>query len=200
MGRRYFANRAPLYNSARDVGLYVISDNDMLMENVNRVLERKGIIGITDATGSVRYFVDGRSEIDKTVERVKDAVTDYGADCLDDEFPIRDKMLDTVAHKVFVAHGFDFSLIGSHILYVLVWNMLDDEDYAKCSLKELCMASSEQFDMSYDQMVRNIRYSISKSDYKDIRSRAAIRLLSFDVKAAIDYFLKKDGKKYGKMA
>ncbi|MCR5061516.1 MAG: hypothetical protein K6A80_10955 [Saccharofermentans sp.] len=190
MGRRYFANRAPLYNSARDVGLYVISNDDMLMENVNRVLERRGIIGITDATGSVRYFVDGRREIDKTVERVKDAVTDYGADCIANETPERDKMMDAVAHKVFVSHGFDFSLIGSHIIYVLVWNMLDDEDCTSLNLKELCMASREQFDMSYNQMVRNMRYAISKSEYKDLRSRAALRHLCFDVKAALAYYRK----------
>ena len=182
MGRRYFANKAPIYNSARDVGLYVISNDDMLMENVNRVLERRGIIGITDSTGSVRYFVDGRREIDKTVERVKDAVTDYGADCIENE------MMDAVAHKVFVSHGFDFSLIGSHIIYVLVWNMLDDDDYSRFNLKELCMASSEQFDMSYDQMVRNMRYAISKSKYSNQRSLAALRLLCFDVKAALDYY------------
>ena len=107
MGRRQFANRRSSYRASKDVGLYVFSDNDALIENVNNVLKRKGIIGVTDPSGMVRYYIDGRKDISNAANRLQTAVTDFKDSPYEkEEYDMR-QLYDLAAHRVFLDYDFD---------------------------------------------------------------------------------------------
>ena len=181
MGRKQFGNRRPAYNATKDVGLYVISDDDTLMTNVNNVLKRRGIIGVKEPTGSVRYFVDGRNGITSTIDKLQSAVTNFGeGEEMPEDFGGM-KMYDYAAHQVFLLYGIDMSLIGSNVIYEMVRRVVMSGFEMTETLKELCGEEQSEFMMSYSQMVRNIRYAFSHSRLSHLRSRAAVRLLAMAV-------------------
>ncbi|MBP5261009.1 MAG: hypothetical protein J6Z43_02635 [Clostridiales bacterium] len=187
MKRRQPLINRPLYKNRRDVGLYVISDDDILMENVNSILKRKGIIGVQDATGSVRYFVDGRHGLSKTVNRLQNLVTDFDQDPYQNDMDSSGmELYDIVAGEVFARYGFDFSLAGSNIIYAAVKEMIRGNLSINDNLKEIWAYNDVFFNMSYAQMVRNIRYSLSKTELCDLKTRTAIRLIAIKVGNAIN--------------
>jgi len=181
MGRKQFANRRSSYKASKDVGLYVFSDNDSLIENVNSVLKRKGIIGVTDPSGMVRYYIDGRKDFTSAVNQLQTAVTDFKESPFEkEEYDMR-QLYDLAAHRVFIEHDFDMSLIGSNIIYQIVSDVVQSGFTLSLTLKEMCSAQYDDFMMSYNQMVRNIRYSLSHSKLSRMRSRAAVRYLAVEV-------------------
>ena len=188
MGKKQFARGRNTYNVNRDVGLYVISDNDLLIENVNNVLRRNGIIGVTDAMGNVRYYVDGSKGLETTANQLKNVVTEFGAGAVEyspEEFA-RAQLYDAVAHEVFTSYDFDFSLIGSNILYSIVRDILDEKLSLNDSLKEICGYNEDEFGMKYTQMVRNLRYALTNSDLQDLKTRSAIRKLALEIRDTIN--------------
>ena len=181
MGRKQYVNKMSAYNASKDVGLYVISDDDVLIENVNSILKRKGIIGVTEPTGSVRYFVDGRHDLTDTADMLQNAVTNFNNGQLPvDEFNGY-QIYDYAAHQVFMLYGLDMSLTGTNIIYELVRRVVESGFNMNQSLKE--MSSSEQYElmMSYSQIVRNIRYALKQSRLSHMKTKAAIRLLSSSI-------------------
>ena len=181
MGRRQFANRRSSYRASKDVGLYVFSDNDALIENVNSVLKRKGIIGVTDPSGMVRYYIDGRKDISNAANRLQTAVTDFKDSPYEkEEYDMR-QLYDLAAHRVFLDYDFDMSLIGSNIIYQIVCDVIQSGFSFATTLKEMCSAQNEDFVMSYSQMVRNIRYSFSHSKLSHMRSKSAVMFLAVEV-------------------
>jgi len=178
MGRKQYVNKRTAYNATKDVGLYVISDDDVLIENVNSILKRKGIIGVTEPTGSVRYFVDGRHALTDTADMLQNAVTNFNNGQLPvDEFN-NFQIYDYAAHQVFMIYGLDLSLIGSNVIYELVRRVVESGFTMSLSLKELSASEQYQFMMSYTQLVRNIRYALLGSRLSHLKTKAAIRLLA----------------------
>ena len=187
MSRKAFHKYRAVHNASRDVGLYVVSDDDVLIENVNNVLKRKGIIGVQDVTGTVRYYVDGRHGFETTANQLRNAVTEFKHNSSTNWEEIeRRQLYDVIAIDVFSIFGLDFALIGSNILYSIVRDILDDNLSLNDSLKVICAYSEDEFEMSYSQMVRNIRYSLNKSRLSKLRTRAAIRKLALKVRDALN--------------
>ena len=179
VGRKQYAANQSRYNPVRDVGLYVISDDDMLMENVNSVLKRKGIIGVTDAAGSIRYFVDGRRDAELTASQLENCVTGFDQDGSIKE---REQLYDVIAHRVFIDMGFDMSHIGSNILMSIVTYMVRNELHHVVNLKEICAMYEDEFRLSYHQMVRNIRYAVSATRIGNMRSKDIIYYLTNEIR------------------
>lgn len=184
MGMRQYANGRTEYDVSRDVGLYVISSDDMLIENVNSVLKRKGIIGVTDATGNTRYYLDGRNGITKTSNQIENAVVSF-TNQNGERYEMDMKLYDAAAHKVFKSFGVDMCYIGSAILYASVRTVLENGFKMPVNLKSLWAEQSDEFMMSYEQMVRNIRYAISRSKLGNLRTKLAIRYLALHVHQAL---------------
>jgi len=188
MGRKQFAKGRTVYNANRDIGLYVISDNDLLMENVNNELKRKGIIGVTDRMGNVRYYIDGRKGLETTANQLKNVVEDFevnGAEKASEEFA-KAQLYDAIAHEIFFYYDFDFSLIGSNILYAIVRDILEEKLSLNDSLKEICAFNEDEFGMNYSQMVRNLRYSLSNSNLHFLKTRIAIRKLALEIRDTLN--------------
>ena len=181
MGRKQYGNKRTAYNVSKDVGLYVISDDDVLIENVNSILKRKGIIGVTEPTGSVRYFVDGRHDLTDTADMLQNAVTNFNNGQLPvDEFN-NFQIYDYAAHQVFMLYGLDLSLIGSNVIYELVRRVVESVFSMNISLKELSISEQYQYMMSYSQLVRNIRYALRGSSLAHMKTKGAIRVLASSV-------------------
>ena len=181
MARKRFGNSRPTYKAEKDVGLYVFSDNDALMENVNSVLKRKGIIGVTDPTGMVRYYVDGRRNLTKAANQLQHVVTGFNESLSEqDEFEFK-QLFDVAAQRVFMRYDIDMSLIGSNIVYIIVHMIVSGGFLTVETLKDMWAAYSEEWLISYSQMVRNIRYALSHSRMGKMRSRTAIRHLATEV-------------------
>lgn len=184
MGMRQYANGRAGYNVSKDVGLYVISSDDMLIENVNSVLKRRGIIGVTDAAGSTRYYLDGRRGLDKTSSDIENAVvsfTNQNGEILE----MDRKLYDAAAHKVFMSYEIDMTYIGSAILYSSVREVLERGFQVPINLKEMWANQAEEYMMSYGQMVRNIRYALAHSKLSELRTKMAVRYLALQVHQAL---------------
>ena len=63
-----------LYKNS-EAGIYVVCSDKGLLDRINRMLKRNGVIGIADAEGKFHYFVDGRQNTGRTVAEVSDIVT-----------------------------------------------------------------------------------------------------------------------------
>ncbi|SCW30189.1 hypothetical protein SAMN02910456_00397 [Ruminococcaceae bacterium YRB3002] len=179
--RKRVHNNTTQYDVTKDVGLYVISDDNMLIENVNNTLKRKGIIGVTDSAGSTRYYLDGRDGLSLTSQRISDAVSALKDQVYDEESAYRRRVYDLVAQRIFMKYDVDLSYIGSSIMYSMVRDTVESNFKLPNNLKDLWALSDQYYGMSYQQMVRNVRYAVSKSVLGHMRSRAAISFLAIEI-------------------
>ena len=165
----------------------------MLIENVNKTLKRKGIIGVTDSTGSTRYYLDGRRGMTDTANQITNAVSELKDNIYDDDSQYWSSLYDIAAKRVFFKYDIDLSYIGSSVLYSMVRDTVESDFRMPTNLKDMWALSEQCYGMSYSQMVRNVRYAISQSVLAKMRSRAAINFLAIEIMIELENIRKGNG-------
>ena len=152
-----------------EAGVYVICSDEALLENINRLLKRKGVIGITDSAGRMHYMIDARDNKKNAPHQVNSLVVPDAGNILTSERAISDT-----------------GLTGGTILFFVIRKLILEGETYHSNTKLIYANVCEVFNMSYETVERDVRYSINKSDFrKGIRSVAIIKILTDEVRQLI---------------
>lgn len=172
-----------------ETGIYVVCSDEVLLKTINTMLKRKGIVGVTDATGKVHYVVDARTNPGYAARRIHDLVEDIsGDDGTSDKISfgsMKESTLNSIIEDVMREHDFEPSLLGSRAIFILVKRIAIRESTAHLSPKQLFDSAAEALEINYNHVERNIRYAIFKSDLgeKGLKSITLIRMLAGEVRS-----------------
>ena len=175
---------------SKDTGIYVICSDQSLLDKVNKLFRRQGVIGVTDAEGKTHYMVDARRSKNQAARQINEFVNNMRED---DEFvDYKDKIakgnvFDEVVDDIFLFYGFDISLLGTQALIILASHMVYMKDERINNVKDFMMIASRALELNYNQLERNIRYAIKKSKFKDMNLRTVviIRLLANAIRVSL---------------
>ncbi len=158
-----------------EAGIYVICSDDALLKNINSILKRRGVIGITDAAGRVHYMIDARKNKETATEKLGSIIVPQGENA---------NVLDSCIAGVFERFGIDMGLTGGMLLYYIVRKLMLDGEAYHSNNKEYFTYASRVFNMSYHTIERDIRYAVSKSSFKSgVRTTRIIKLICDEVKS-----------------
>jgi len=165
----------------RSTGVYIVGTDEALLSRINRMMKRKGIIGVTDTVGNVHYIVDARTGSKVNSPDMEQIVIPNGFNYA--------SSFDEIINDVMKTHGFDVSLIGSAILIYLIRNQLNNEDIVQTGLKYAIVDAADVFGMSVNTVMRDIRYAVNKSYYADSGRRTSwiIHMMAEEVKETISF-------------
>lgn len=160
-----------------EAGVYVICSDEALLENINKILKRKGVIGITDAAGRIHYMIDARNNKARAADDVNSFVVPANGNLFECERRLS---------EVFGRYGIDKALTGGMILFYIVRKLLlEGEDYHS-NMKTYYKNAAEVFNMSYETIERDVRYAVNKSVFpKGARSSKIIKLLADETRKSM---------------
>ncbi len=163
-----------------ETGIYIACSDRALLDTINSMLSRKGIIGISDAEGKYHYIVDGRHSARKVISRINDIVMG-NATAIASEVP--DDVINSVLKSILVYYDFDISLIGTSAIFEMVRRMVVYRDLYFMPIRQLYAVAGELLGLSYYQTERDVRYSIRKSSFANtgIKTTRILRMLADDV-------------------
>ena len=163
-----------------ETGIYIACTDRSMLETINSMLGRKGLIGVSDAEGKFHYIVDGRKSSKRAASRIIEIVT-ANASMIEDEMP--DKQLTNILKSVLIFYDFDMTLIGTSAIFEIVRRMVIYRDLYFCAMRELYGFAGEILGLSYYQVERDIRYAVKRSSfYKEgIKTTMVLRRIADDV-------------------
>ncbi|MBO4407646.1 MAG: hypothetical protein J5786_00055 [Clostridiales bacterium] len=163
----------------KDVGLYVVCNDHNIIRDVNKLLGREGILCIRDYSGHTSYMIDARYEPKQAASFIKDMILDNaknnGEMLLSQDF-------DFIAKTIFEEYGFDSCLIGTRIINWSVKNIVFLDKALPLTMKALYQEASKCFNMTTEQVERDIRYTVRKSKLYGIKTINIIGILTERVK------------------
>ncbi|MBP5180919.1 MAG: hypothetical protein J6127_06505 [Clostridiales bacterium] len=167
-----------------ETGIYVVCSDKALLETINTMLSRKGVIGISDAEGKYHYFVDGRKNKVKALSKVNDIVADSFYE-LEEDVP--DSLIISALKTILVDYDFDLSLIGTSAIFEIVRKMVRYREVYYHGVKELLRIAGENLCLSYAQTKRDIRYAVRKSSFEGtgIKTTTIFRFLADEARVRV---------------
>lgn len=147
-----------------EYGFYIACDDRSILNCVNAMLLSSGVVGLSDTEGRMHYLIDGRRGRNYAVQKVNENVL-----LLKERFREEDKMEDilisSAIDRVLSRNGFRSNLIGTQLIHFCLMCLYRDPELIKSVSKKLYPMIETPYKMSSQQIERNIRYSITKSDF-----------------------------------
>lgn len=164
------------------VEMSVVCSDLSLLENINTLLKRKGVIAVEDEYGALHYIVDGRNNRQSVAGKVTSINPNNTAERKKEE-----EFFEFCLKNVLREYGFDMSLIGT----VLIFNSFLSS-FKNCmplpnTMKGLYCETGREMGLSYEQSERDVRYAITRSSLKNMRSRAVMRCIQSRVERRMGY-------------
>ena len=149
--------------SDQEVGFYVVCSDRMILDNINSLLKKKGIVGISDTAGRVHYLVDAR----KNIYAAANHIVGEAARNLDlssvSQAGILEATEETLTHN-----EMDRSLIGTRILRTILLQSIKDPTLLTVVSKRVYPLVAGEFGISVSQVERNLRYALRRTKlYRD---------------------------------
>lgn len=166
------------------VEMSVVCSDLSLLENINTLLRQKGVIAVEDDYGVLHYIVDGRNNRREAAGRITTISTQGDAA---DELAKEDAFLDLCVKSVLREYGFDLSLIGTEIIYRSICSCFRKGVPVPPTLKGLFSEIGNEYELSLEQCERDVRYAVSKSNLKNMRSRAVLRCIQSRAERRLGY-------------
>jgi hypothetical protein len=164
--------------SDQEVGFYVVCSDRMILDNINSLLKKKGMIGISDTAGRIHYMVDARKNVYAAANRIAgEAVRNF------DLSSVSNTSILEVTEETLTRNGMDRSLIGTRILRTILLQSIRDPSLLTVVSKRLYPLVAREFGISVSQVERNLRYSLSRTKlYRDgLRNVHIIQKLFDDI-------------------
>ncbi|MCR4688119.1 MAG: hypothetical protein K5745_01060 [Saccharofermentans sp.] len=166
--------------SSNGIEMNIVCSDYSLLENINGLLSKSGVIGVRDSSGQLHYIVDGRKDRLKASKLTRDIVSEINS--REDE---SDAYYDTCAKNVFHSYGLDLSKIGAVVLYEEIRRIIYSGNDIPPNMKAIYIEATKRYSMTYSQIERDVRYALRQSRLAGFKSRHATRLLINAVKMQI---------------
>lgn len=154
------------------VEMSVVCSDLSLLENINSLLKQKGVISVEDEDGVLHYIVDGRNNRSEVAGKIT-SINPYETPEKNKE----DSYLELCVRSVLREYGFDMALIGSVLIYRALMTSLKRGQPLPPTMKSMYCESGKDYNLSLEQCERDVRYAITRSSLKNMRSRAALRCI-----------------------
>jgi len=164
------------------VEMSVVCSDLSLLENINSLLKENGVISVEDDNGVLHYIVDGRHDR----HEVAGKVTSLGSNNKSGRGKA-EAYLEMCIKSVLREYGFDMSLIGTTLIHRSIFDSLSSHMPVPTTMKSLYCETGKEFGLSIEQAQRDVRYAITKSCLKNMRSRAAIRCIQSRIERRLGY-------------
>ncbi|MCQ2528068.1 MAG: hypothetical protein MJ108_02990 [Saccharofermentans sp.] len=157
--------------SGKEQGIYVVCSDKALLDKINKMLKRQGVLGVTDGEGKLHYMIDGRKNKSSAARQVNEFVHAFKEQMVsvtsDVPESIMEAIIEETIDEAFEFYGFDRTLFGSKVLRYMVRYCLYGGDTESRNLKELYIRAGHDLNMTVQQIERNVRYSIRGSQFGD---------------------------------
>ncbi|MBR3340333.1 MAG: hypothetical protein IKG30_01825 [Clostridiales bacterium] len=164
------------------VEMAVVCSDLSLLENINSLLKQKGVIAVEDEFGALHYIVDGRNNRQAVAGRVT-AINPNSSAINEKEEAFLEICIKTVLRE----YGFDLSLIGTVLIYNSIFLSFKRCTPLPATMKGLYCETGKDLGLNYEQAERDVRYAITKSSLKNMRSRAAMRCIYSRIERRLGY-------------
>jgi len=164
------------------VEMSVVCSDLSLLENINSLLKQKGVITVEDENGTLHYIVDGRNNRQSVAGKVT-AINPAAKESNEKE----EAYIELCIKAVLREYGFDMSHIGTVIIYNSIFMSFKHRIPLPTTMKGLYCENCREFGLSYEQAERDVRYAITRSSLKNMRSRAAIRCIQSRIERRLGY-------------
>lgn len=178
--------------SGKEQGIYVVCSDKALLDKINKMLKRQGVLGVTDGEGKLHYMVDARKNKSSAARQINEFVNSFKEQIINGvNSEISDDVVDSIVEEsideVLAFYGFDNTLFGTKVLRYLVRFCLYGGNMEKRNLKELYINAGWELNMTVQQVERNVRYTIRGSKFVDskIKTLSIIRLMVDAVKVIL---------------
>ncbi len=150
-------------NNYTDMGIFIVCEDKHIMTEINKIMREYGLVALTDTSGRYRYLIDARKGYHGAEQRIRDLLKYSGLR------PLTSSEKRIAAEKnltlLMDAYNFNWVLVGTNLLYSVIMKYILSETYITRNTKELYYELGKSFGMSSDQVVRNVRYAIRKSNF-----------------------------------
>jgi len=175
------ANKNYSINHLTGSELYVVCSDKNILDDVNRMLLRNGIVCINDMGGRHHYIIDGRFDKKRATNLIHDIVYSSIEDIMGTSRDAID-VYDWCAQSILSEYHFDFSHIGTSIIYWTIKNVILNGREFPINLKRLCNDAAAEYEMTIEQMTRDLRYSVSKSSLSGLKTIYVVRMVYEKIK------------------
>lgn len=169
-----------LQGSSKGIEMKIVCSDLSLLENINGLLCKSGILGIRDRQGNLHYIVDGRTDRQKATEAAQSLIFNRNTNREES-----DVYYDICAKRVFKRFGMELSKIGAVVLYEEIRRIIYSGIEIPINMKTIYMEATTRYSMTYAQIERDVRYAIKSSRLSDLGSRQATRILINSIKKSI---------------
>ncbi|NLW88416.1 MAG: hypothetical protein GXY43_01660 [Clostridiaceae bacterium] len=144
-------------NPEREVGFYVVCSDRMILDNINSLMRKRGMVGISDTAGRLHYLVDARTGVPSAVKRI----TGQALKGLDHSSLSNAQLLQGV-ENVLDRYFLDRILLGTRIARYMLVQSVRDPSLMSAVTKRLYPMAGKEFGISASQVERNLRYAFRK--------------------------------------
>ncbi len=173
-----------------ETGIYIVCNDKNIMENINSMMHRNGMIKISDTAGRTHYMIDARKMPTAVVDKINEIMLDSDINSLGSNT----KGFNYAIKRILEEYRFDFNLIGTDILRFLIRKYSLRVSDSQITMKHLYLLASEEFRMTCDQIERDVRYSIRKSGFSG--ARGSYNTIGYLSERAIHYMNQMDDSSY----
>ena len=142
---------------AREVGFYVVCSERMILDIINSIMMKKGLVGISDTAGRLHYMVDARTGANVAAGRI----AGQALRGLDHSSLSNAEVLEGVEH-VLDSYFLDRALLGTRIARFMLVQSIRDPSLMSTVTKRLYPLAGEEFGITSAQVERNLRYAFRK--------------------------------------
>lgn len=141
----------------KEVGFYVVCSDRMILDNINTLMKKRGMVGISDTAGRLHYLVDARAGVSTIVRKI----TGQALEGLDHSSISNTDVLKSV-EDVLERHQLDNILLGTRITRYMLAQSIRNPSLMTAVSKQLYPMAGKEFGITASQVERNLRYSFRK--------------------------------------
>ena len=143
----------------KEVGFYVVCNDKMILKNINDLMRKRGIVGITDTAGRMHYMLDSRAGVPSIVRKITgQAVNDL------DHSTLSNADLLTCVDEVLKKYNFDYALLGTRITRCILVHSIRNPSIMSAVTKQVYPLAGREFGITASKVERNIRYVFRKME------------------------------------
>lgn len=153
--------RQPVRQPSDSLGFYLASSDRDLLNKVEEIMARQGVVGLRDALGRIHYVIDGRKGSPFAARRVGETATAL-VQADEQQKRWRDEKRYEAIDEVLLGYRFMRTLRGYRFLRYMLFVSLHDPASLHPISKRLFPETGRHYRVSPSQVERNVRYLLDR--------------------------------------
>lgn len=155
------ANRNVPRSAEEELGFYLASSDRDLLNKVEEIMARQGVVGLKDALGRIHYVVDGRKGSPYAARRIGEAAAKLAVDN-ESAVRLRSEHQYEAIDRILLGYRFMRTLRGYRFLRYMLLVSLNDPASLHPISKRLFPETGRHYRVSPSQVERNVRYLLDR--------------------------------------